>query len=112
MDLKQISTFAREAWTFEEKEYPLLARLTLQADRQAFIMRHVLSHIIKTVGQMASTFESLDHGKDLNRDQLCAALRQLILEAVQCADVVGITPTELEHEIRRWRAANEQKAAA
>jgi hypothetical protein len=111
MNLNQLRAISREVWTFDEKDYPLLARLSLPEDRQAFTLRHVLSHITKTVGQIAVASESLDHGQNLNINKLRTSLGQLILEVVQCADVVGITPDDLEYEIRTWKATRERKEA-
>lgn len=112
MNLEEICTFSREAWTFDEKDYPSLTRLLLSEDRQAFMLRHILTHITKTLGQAASSLESLDHGQKLDVSELRTSLLQLIVEAVQFADVAGITPADLEREIRAWQVGRRHKVAA
>lgn len=102
MNLQEIQIATEKAWPFDETSYPSLAHLSV-VDKQTFALKHVLIHLAKAVGHVARAVEPLDHGEELDKDAMRIALRKVIVDAVQSADVAGITPKELEEEIMRWQ---------
>lgn len=102
MNFQDIQTVAQKTWPFDESSYPALAHLSIE-DRQTFALKHVLTHLTKAVGRVASAVEPLDHGERLNKETIRIALRKVIVDAVQGAGIAGITSKELEEEIARWQ---------
>lgn len=101
MNLADIRDATRQAWPFTHRTYPAMSNLNVE-ERRAFALKHVLVHMVKATGQVSAAIEPIDHGMDLDRDQLLASLRNLIVQAVQCADVAGISEADIEQDLSRW----------
>jgi len=54
-------------------------------------LRHILLHLMKTVGKLATYCETLEHGKQASNDELVnAVLPDLYLHALQIANLLSV----------------------
>lgn len=101
MDLEEIQAIATVKFVCTEVVYPPLADMA-KGERKLFNLRHAIVHLQKNAGAAATVVEAMDHGAPLNRELLLITLRKFVVNAIHCASAAGITPEELEADIRKW----------
>ena len=64
-----------------------------------FCVRHSALHFSKTAGQLAAIAEALDHGVNLQEANVRKIAVNSVINSFKLASEVGLSPTELVHEI-------------
>jgi hypothetical protein len=103
--LSDVSALVKTNWPFDETRYPQLEGATADQILQ-FAARHVQMHAAQTVGGLAGECEDADHsGAAPSKPILVMAARQLLVHAICLANIVGLSPEELERELIGWAAS-------
>ena len=102
MDLKRLTEIVVRSWSFNEDTYPDLAGAT-PSERTLFAMRHILLHVQKDVGKLASVCEAADHrNKEINVYEVPLIVRNFLMNTLRLAEVAKVTPEELGQLVLKW----------
>ena len=99
MDIKEATARLAHTWICNENEYPQIGRLASADDVASFRRKHVLSHMLKSLGKLAAADEAADHGDPAavaDREALLTLSGKMIVNILEYAQVCGIAPEELE----------------
>jgi hypothetical protein len=100
--LSELLTLVKTNWPFDATNYPQLEGATADQILQ-FAARHVQMHAAQTVGSLAAECEDADHsGEAPSKPVLVMTARQLMVHAICLANLVGLSPEELEKELIGW----------
>jgi hypothetical protein len=85
-----------ESWLFDTQTYPgsRLDELSEQ-ERYTFAIRHVLLHMQKSAGYVATAIERAEHGENLDMSLVGEAARKSFRNALRLAALIGLTEAEL-----------------
>jgi len=88
-------------FVFSSETYRLFPNHPFQ--QMLFAIRHCQDHIAKSFGAVAAVTETADHSGEMS-DQAAAGLRlaacKQVVNALKLAEVVGLTPGDLEQYIQ------------
>jgi len=119
MNLKELFEKVGDAWRFDTKNYP---RLHLSIGGRVDSTAHVLLHISKTAGKLATIFEQLAHmeqaqGSDatildhpVTKPHIARQTAYMVVNVVKLAALAGVTPEEVAAEIQLWAVEQEKSA--
>ena len=96
--IERIALAARELWRFDPSNYPALNVSDEQSSKE-FAIKHVTLHLTKLMGQVAAAIEPMDHGEGLDQNALRLRLSEMIITAIQCADLADISFDAIDGQI-------------
>lgn len=100
VSINQLIAYIAQHHQFTEAKYPELAGAD-ERKRLAFAVRHVALHYGKTAGKVIAVAESVDHGGDINIDDLKADIRKSLINSLRLAELVGMNEEELLRSIEQ-----------
>lgn len=95
--LSRLMKHISATWVCDETRYPQLAAMSA-AERQDFVVKHSLLHLMKTMGKIAAVCEHLDHGEPYaHKDaaELEASAVKLFVNVLKLADELGLSADDL-----------------
>ena len=95
-DFDTLYHLIRSTYPFDGETYPNLRDMN-RPQRVDFAVRHILSHLVKQTGKIATVCEGADHvGASADEDGFVVqgAAVKTFINAVRLAEVLGIPPDE------------------
>jgi hypothetical protein len=97
-DLTSLMDHIGARFVFNGSKYPGYDELA-PAQQQAFVLKHSLLHLNKSVGVIATQAESADHGSSIDTEQVKVATTKLLVSVLALAGKLGMSPQELASKI-------------
>lgn len=97
-DLTVLMEFIKTGFPFTPERYPN-GDLSTSEKIRAFAVRHSAVHIAKTCGQIAAEAERYDHGGTMDTEQLKVATTKMLINVLNLANALGMTPEELAQRV-------------
>lgn len=104
LNLADIQRIAAVRYPFDRANYPALPENKDRA--RDFARKHVFLHLTKNVGAVARSIESCDHGGKVESISV-ETIRKLLVNAIQMADVSGISMEDVHASIQKWADGGE-----
>ena len=105
MNLSDLKNLVSDSWIFDENGYPDVVWRS-KNDKMLFALKHITLHQAEAIGNLSSIIEAMDHGKELDKEALVIAMRKLMVNVMQMANVSDIHMVDLEREISEWSVSN------
>ena len=89
-------------WSFDGSKYPALSSDSSADAVQLFARGHILSHLVKVAGNIATLVEQADHGCSLPVDNLGSRVlcARFLVDALRLACLEGVTAEDLVKYIK------------
>ncbi len=88
--VQELTHYIDQHWIWDGQTYPLLSVLTTKEDRLHFQKQHVLHHLQKQVGGLASLIEDAEHGSAIDTEKERALVSKLLLNTLEMIHVSGL----------------------
>ena len=88
-DIQSTIDIIAKQYFFDEQAYPLL-RGADQSSIYTFALRHLLLHMQKSLGKIATALEAEDHGQDMNVQLLTEGLAKMHLNTLRMAELLSV----------------------
>lgn len=95
VDLGDLMTHIGLTWPYDEKNYPGFDALD-ERGRRAFMAKHSLLHMNKSLGKIAKEVESADHGQKLDEQMLRIATAKMLVNVLKLAYELHMKPEAIE----------------
>src|SRR3989338_1574979 len=95
-----------KTWEFDAKTYPELATLSGE-ERDRFVLNHVLLHLLKSMGKIATALEAAEHGKPFDQKMVQEVAWKLLVNALQVANISNMTPQQVAEDLAKWIESKE-----
>ncbi len=93
-DIDELIQFISENFIFDENSYPELKGVDEQA-RFLFAVRHSALHFSKTAGKIAAVSEDVDHGNEIDIEELKKNVPKALINTLRLAELVGMSEDDL-----------------
>src|SRR3989344_5005614 len=97
-DIDKLISFITQHFVFDENTYPELMGASPKK-RLSFAIQHSALHFAKTAGKIASVSESVDHGKELNIEEIRENIPKALVNTLRLAELVGMREKEIVQAI-------------
>ena len=97
--LRDVQRMAAERFPFDDEHYPEIPKDKEGAGHYA--QRHILLHLIKSLGEVAAAIEPKDHGAKGSHVSP-QVIRKLLVNALRLADVSGASMQEIQASLENW----------
>jgi len=93
--LQQLTEHIALVWKFVPERYPDLAGESAE-QRESFLIKHLLLHLTKNMGEIAALCEEFDHRQRINRRQrLQIATIKMFVSVLKLAEESGLSAADL-----------------
>ncbi len=99
MTLDELIKLAGANVTFDETNYPALKDAS-DEQKLVFALHHSALHFSKTAGKLAAAVEDVDHGNDLDMENLKANVWKSFINTAWLAEKIGMPEAEIVAAIR------------
>ncbi len=93
-DLDALISLICRHFTFTAAVYPELHGMS-EERRLAFALRHSALHFAKTAGKISAVSERVDHGEDIDMNELRQNVHKALINTLRLADLVGLSGKDL-----------------
>lgn len=90
-----------KVYSFTPDKYPRLSKFTTDTELNQFCIDHILKHLQKNVGAIATQSEKFDHSGKLRAEELDSAAIKLLINALSLLGVLRISSTEILARIQQ-----------
>ncbi len=102
MKIKTLFTIIEKSWDFNSIAYPIKNREMTYNGENNFAINHILLHINKISGDIATEVEHSDHQVTFHTKPLAKIPALLIINAIKLAQIIGISAEQIEQQILDW----------
>lgn len=100
--LEELMEYISVQWKFTPKNYPILEKLS-KIEREDFALGHIVKHMQKSLGKIASYSEAIDHNDEPSAgDFPKGATVKMIVNALRLATILGISADDIIETIREF----------
>ena len=92
--LDELMVFIAKHFPFVEEKYPELTGKNEQ-EQLRFALRHLALHMSKTAGKVAASSEGMDHGDDVNMQELRLNAAKGLVIFLRLAELIGMMGEDL-----------------
>ncbi len=101
MNLDDLQKLSVDSWNFQQSSYDQPIGET--EDQQInFAVRHILEHLVKSSGRLATVVESAEHSGNFNPEHIMGDPWKIILAGLRLGEVLGISGAEIEEQLKTW----------
>ena len=93
-DIDNLTQFIARNFQFDESTYPELAGAS-DEKRLAFGIKHIALHFSNTAGKIAASTDKLDHGKELQREELRENTIKSLINTLRLAELMGVKEADI-----------------
>ena len=94
IDVDSLMEAIVQQWPLDEEHYPVIKGMG-ETDRSLYLIGHILIHMVKTTGEIATLLESAQHAKSISVSELQELAAKSVRNGVRVAAFLGLTATEL-----------------
>mgnify|MGYP001558950578 CR=1 FL=1 len=98
--INMLIQFVAKHHVFDENKYPELKDATPD-EIVRFAIKHSALHFSKAAGKVATVSESVDHGGDIDAEELKKNISKTIVNALRLAEVIGMTGEDIIQRIEK-----------
>ena len=96
LDIESLMNEVRKGFPFIPEKYSQLSHCRTEGEILQFCIDHILKHVVKQTGKIATEMEAFDHGRPtVNVAELEKAAAKLLVNALNLANVLRIDPKRL-----------------
>ena len=99
-DIDKLIQFISRHFVFDEDVYPELKGAS-EKEKLHFAIRHLSLHFSKTVGKIAVVSEAVDHGKNIDVEELKANVPKALITTLRLAELVDLSEEDLIKAIEK-----------
>ncbi len=99
-ELDRLIKFIAIHFPFTEEKYPELVGKGEQ-ERFAFALRHAALHMAKTTGKIATAGERIDHGKEMDKEELEINIVKSLITSLRLAELIGMSESQIIARIEK-----------
>jgi hypothetical protein len=97
-DIDTLIAFVAAHHQFNGEKYPELLEKD-EKQRLIFALRHTALHFSKTAGKIAAVSERVDHGEDIDVDELRINTSKALANTLRLAELIGLSGDDLVHSL-------------
>ena len=89
-NIDELIKYISEHFVFDEKNYPELKGKD-KTEILKFAIRHSALHFSKTAGKIATISEDIDHGKEMDIEDLKTNISKSLINTLRLAELAGMS---------------------
>lgn len=93
-DLDRLINVITTHWKFDDRSYPAIKGKSL-AEVQRFALNHSALHFANTAGKIVGALERIDHGAEMDIDDLKMNTGKMLINTLMLAHQLGLSGDDL-----------------